>query len=68
VIYDPNTMDLHVLNATAAAVWSCCDGSLTIDGIAGEVSRVLEGAPKIDAVLADVQRAVDRFMEDGLLE
>ena len=68
VIYDPKTMDLHVLNATAAAVWSCCDGSLTIDDIAGEVSRYLEGAPEIGAVRADVQRAIDRLMEDGLLE
>ena len=67
VIYDPKTKDLHVLNATAAAVWSCCDGSLSLDGIADELSAHLEGAPDIEAVRADVQRAIDEFMEHGLL-
>jgi coenzyme PQQ synthesis protein D (PqqD) len=68
VIYDPRTRDLHVLNATAAAVWVCCDGSLSADGIAEEIAGHLEGAPEIEKVLSDVARALDRFREDGLLE
>lgn len=68
VIYDPRTMDLHVLNATAAAVWSCCDGSLSVDEIANELATHLEGSPEIETVRVDVRGAVDKFAEDGLLE
>jgi len=68
VLYDPRTQDLHVLNVTAAAVWACCDGTLDSSAIAREVAEHLEGAPSPDEVRADVDRALDRFRADGLLE
>lgn len=68
VLYDPRTQDLHVLNATAAAVWACCDGTLGPDAIAREVSAHLPEAPTLDAVLRDVTDVLDRFHADGLLE
>ena len=68
VLYDPRTQDLHVLNATAAAVWACCDGTLDAGGIAREVAAHMEGAPPLEAVLEDVTRVLERFRSDGLLE
>ncbi|NJD19615.1 MAG: HPr-rel-A system PqqD family peptide chaperone [Gemmatimonadetes bacterium] len=68
VLYDPRTQDLHVLNVTAAAVWACCDGTLDPGAIAREVAEHLEGAPSPDEVRADVERALERFRADGLLE
>lgn len=68
VLYDPRSRDLHVLNVTAAAVWSCCDGSMEAEGIARELAETLEGAPDLDRVRADVERTLDRFRADGLLE
>ncbi len=41
-ILDPEGQVVHVLNPTAAAVWVLCDGTLQLDGIAGEVARVFD--------------------------
>jgi len=68
VLYDPRNRDLHVLNATAAAVWSCCDGTLDEEGIVGELMEHLEGAPDPETVRADVREALERFRSEGLLE
>ncbi len=68
VLYDPVSQDLHVLNATAAAIWACCDGTLDARGIAREITSHLEGAPSPGAVIEDVVRTLARFRGDGLLE
>lgn len=68
VLYDPGTQDLHVLNATAAAVWSCCDGTLSPEGIARELADALDDAPSVEEVRGDVDRTLDRFRSAGLLE
>ena len=68
VLYDPGTDLLHVLNATAALVWSVCDGSRSEDEIAREVSELLDDPPELAAVLADVRAVIEDFREKGLLE
>jgi Coenzyme PQQ synthesis protein D (PqqD) len=68
VLYDPTTRDLHVLNAAAAAVWSCCDGSLDVEGIAAELAAHLDGVPDIDTLREDVSSTVERFTREGLLK
>lgn len=68
VLYDPRTQDLHVLNVTAAGVWSCCDGTLGPDAIARELVEHLEDAPPMDEVRAHVVGTLERFRADGLLE
>lgn len=68
VLYDPTSQDLHVLNATAAAVWACCDGTLDAREIAREVASHFPGAPEPEVVTEEVTRALARFREDGLLE
>ena len=67
VLYDPRTQDLHVLNAMAAAVWACCDGSLDVDAIAREVAGHLDGAPSLEAVAEDVATVLEQFRKDDLL-
>lgn len=68
VLYDPRSQDLHVCNATAAAIWACCDGTLDAGGIARQLASHLQGAPSSDAVLEDVIHTLERFRADGLLE
>jgi hypothetical protein len=68
VIYDPTTDLLHVLNATAALVWSVCDGSRSEDDIAREVFELLDDPPHLAAVLEDVRAVIEDFREKGLLE
>lgn len=68
VLYDPRTQLLHVLNPTAAVVWSCCDGAGSIEDIAAEVCEALTEAPALDQVVAHVHEAVSRFLKEGLLE
>jgi len=68
VLYDPRSQDLHVLNVTAAAVWSCADGTRDVAAIAAALREHLEDPPEPAQVRADVERALARFRDDGLLE
>lgn len=68
VLYDPRTRDLHVLNATAAAVWSCCDGQSTARDIARALADALVDPPDFDVLVRDVEAALDRFHAQALFE
>jgi Coenzyme PQQ synthesis protein D (PqqD) len=67
VLYDTAKERAHVLNLTAAIVWTYCDGSYdraTIaDAIAGEV-------PGLDAtrIRHDIDDVLRRFADEGLLQ
>jgi hypothetical protein len=67
VLYDTTQDRAHVLNLTAAIVWTYCDGTYdrgTIaDAIAGEV-------PGLDAtrIRHDVDDVLRRFADEGLLQ
>ena len=68
VLYDPETRLLHVLNPTAALVWSLCDGAHDVDAIAGEMRDVIGEPPDMDTLRVDVVGALQSFEEKGLLE
>lgn len=68
VLYDPRTQLLHVLNSTAAIVWSCCDGSGSVEDIAEELRETLAEAPALEQITSDVREALSRFSHEGLLE
>ena len=68
VLYDPRTQLLHVLNPTAAIVWSCCDGLGSVEDIAAELRETLTEAPDLAQVADDVREALKRFSQEGLLE
>ena len=67
VLYDPVGGRLHVLNATAAAVWRLCDGSLQAPALADRFSagfRVGQGQDP----LSDVRELLRSFLDAGLIE
>lgn len=67
VIYDPGTHNLHVLNVTAALVWSLCDGGHGLDDMVQEVLDTLQSVPGEESVREDVRAALERFGSEGLL-
>ena len=68
VVYDPRTQLLHVLNTTAALVWSFSDGARTPEGIADELVEVLTDLPARNHIIEEVRGVLDGFQEKGLLE
>jgi hypothetical protein len=64
LVYDTNTNKAHCLNKTAAFVWKSCDGSHSINDIAGLMQKEF-GANVPDDL---VWLAVDQLSKDHLLE
>lgn len=67
VLYDPDSRRLHVLNLTAALVWSHCDGTRDLEGLVRSVRAAFRKAPAEAAVDRDVREALDTFAREGLL-
>lgn len=65
VLYDEGTGRIHLLNASAALIWACCDGSVTLDELAGELGQATAADPH--QVRADVMALVGRLGRLGLL-
>jgi len=68
--FDPARVRAHVLNRSAAAVWACCDGATTVDGIVAKVSASLGDDAGVDLRLdirPDVERAIEQLAHEGLL-
>lgn len=66
VLYDERTHTAHVLNGTAAVLWSCFDGSASLAEIIGDVADVY-GAPAA-MVEEDVVGLARRLGSQGLLD
>ena len=64
LVYDTNTNKAHCLNKTAAFVWKSCDGSHSINDIAGLMEKEF-GANVPDDL---VWLAIDQLGKDDLLE
>ncbi len=64
LVYDTNTNKAHCLNKTAAFVWRSCDGSHSINDIAGLMEKEF-GANVPDDL---VWLAIDQLGKDELLE
>jgi hypothetical protein len=67
VAYDPATGMLHVLNLTAALVWSHCDGEHDAGAIVAAVRAAFEPPPDEVRVRRDVGEALGTFARKGLL-
>ena len=65
LFYDPNTEQVHVLNATAREIYLLCNGRTSVL----EIARALVERYGVDEALArrDVERTVDRLIELGLV-
>ena len=67
VLFDAAHDRAHVLNLTAAVVWTYCDGKHGAAAIADAIGReiaTVEGAPILD----DVEGVLRRFADEGLLQ
>ncbi len=66
VLLELETKITHVLNAPAAFIWDCCDGTRPLSAIAQELAKLAHDPPP--AVLEDVSKTVETFLELGLLQ
>ena len=67
VLYDPRANQIHVLNLSAALVWTACKGSWGVDRIVEEVRGSYPDDPPERDVRRDVEAALERFAAEGLL-
>jgi PqqD family protein of HPr-rel-A system len=65
VLYDPENIDLHHLNPSAALIFQLCDGSGTVKELAQDIADEL-GLPH-DETLRQVRRVVKSFKYSGIL-
>jgi hypothetical protein len=66
VLFDARRDKAHVLNLTAAVVWTYCDGAHPTDAIASEIARAMDSAEP-GALLPDIETVLRRFADEGLL-
>jgi PqqD family protein of HPr-rel-A system len=65
VVFDPAANELHVLNLSAAVIWSHCTGEHSKEEIAEALREAFDiGA---DQAGADVRSTLARFWDAGLL-
>lgn len=65
VVFDPKTGAVHILNATALAIWELCDGDTRV-GEMVEAICGLSGLPR-DVVQEDVERILKEFEQAGIV-
>jgi len=67
VIYDPTTNRLHVLNLSAALVWTHCTGERDTREIVEAIRGAYASAPPTAEIERDVSATLDQFRAEGLL-
>lgn len=67
VLFDARQDRAHVLNLTAAVIWTYCDGSHQSEAIVEAIARELPGAPA-ERLRGDIEQALRRFADEGLLQ
>ena len=65
VVYDPDTGTVHMMNATAMAIWVLCDGDTDPEEMVGAICE-LSGLPR-DVVVEDVRRILLEFEKAKIL-
>jgi len=66
ILYDLISREIHVLNATAAAIFQLCDGSRTSEEIAKLLAETFDGVEYVQAY-EDVKRALDMLRAKQLV-
>lgn len=66
VLFDPVANRLHVLNLTAALIWTHLTGDMTVSELAEALRSAFDDAASTD-LTKDVDQAVSRFSAEGLL-
>ncbi len=66
VLFDPRRHLLHVLNLTAALVWTHCDGETSLEALVEEVESAFTDPPPRSDLVRDVDEALQRFRNEEL--
>ncbi len=66
VLFDPRRHLVHVLNLTAALVWTHCDGEISVEDLIDEVASAFPEAPARADVVRDIDEALKRFQNEEL--
>jgi hypothetical protein len=66
IVLDEDQNRLHLLNATAALVWTFCDGSGTLAEIANDLAEVFDSPP--DQLVAELVALARVLGAEGLLD
>jgi len=64
-VYDPRSQEMLVLNQSAQAIWSCCDGTGTVAEIVADIVAVFEA--DAGAVNDQVRDVIAEWSRRGLL-
>ena len=65
-VFNPDTGVLHLMNASALAIWEMCDGETTPEEMAEAIDE-LTGLGS-EASVADVETALTRLMRASLVD
>jgi Coenzyme PQQ synthesis protein D (PqqD) len=65
ILYHPGTNEAHVLNLTAAYIWTCCDGATGVANIAVDLASTC-GIPLRQA-RTEVAKTLRRFRAKNLI-
>lgn len=68
LLYDPRSRLLHVLNLSAAVVWSLCDGTHDEAAMVRAVLSGFEDPPDEATAREQVRGTLDRFRAEELLK
>ncbi len=66
VLYDAALEKAHVLNLTAAVIWTYCDGTFERSSIADAIVRAVPGLDPT-RIKDDIDDVLRRFADEGLL-
>lgn len=66
LLFNPDTNQVKVLNATGLFIWQQCDGSLNVSEMAEAVAAIFAGGTK-DEIAQDVQEFLQTMMESGFI-
>lgn len=67
VLFDARQDRAHVLNQSAAIVWTFCDGRHNRDDIARAIAAELKDL-SAETIRADIDQVLSRFSGEGLLQ
>jgi hypothetical protein len=65
-IYEIDSDGLHVLNASALAIWELCDGQTTMDEMAVAIAEVT--GLEIEVAATEVAATIEIFRQLGLVD
>ena len=67
MLFDARKDRAHVLNLTAAVVWTYCDGGHGSGDIAQVIASEVPDA-RAPAIAEDIEAVIKRFADEGLLQ